>query len=194
MLSKLNDTYTRSLADALDMEEVLFVHGEGNANAPLVALVGEAPGEQETLLRRPFVGKAGKNLDVFLQALNIPRESIYITNVVKVRPFKVGPTGRKSNRTPNRKEIAAFLPWLREELALVNPRVVVTLGNTALQALLSGDVVIGSCHGRPMEREGAAPVFPLYHPAAVIYDRALKTTYDNDLALLAQYLARDLGS
>ncbi len=77
---------------------------------------------------RPFVGKAGKNLDGFLNVLQLNREDIYISNVVKIRPTKVSEKGRVSNRTPNREELALFTPYLLEEILLVQPKMLVTLG------------------------------------------------------------------
>lgn len=176
-------------------EEKVLVFGEGRSDHPPVMLIGEAPGEQETLQGRPFVGKAGKNLDGFLTAIGLRREDIYISNVVKVRPVKVSEKGRASNRAPSREELLLFTPWLYEEIALVQPQLIVTLGNTALQALLGAKTVIGSCHGSVQRAlvawEGGAQdfdVFPLYHPASIIYNRALKATYDEDLLCLRAVL------
>ena len=82
-------------------EEKTLVFGEGQCDHPPIMLIGEAPGEQETLQGRPFVGKAGKNLDAFLEVVGLNRGDIYISNVVKVRPTKVSPKGSVSNRPPN---------------------------------------------------------------------------------------------
>ena len=98
-------------------------------------LIGEAPGEQEALEGRPFVGKAGKNLDGFLKAVGLRRGEIYVTNVVKLRPTRQSAAGRVVNRPPSREEKALFTPWLMREIALVRPGALVTLGNVALQAL-----------------------------------------------------------
>ena len=91
--------------------EKTIVFGEG-AEAPLLMMIGEAPGGDEEKQGRPFVGKAGKNLDHFLALVGLVRGNIYITNVVKFRPTKTGATGRLSNRPPTREEIALFRPWL----------------------------------------------------------------------------------
>ncbi len=172
-------------------EEKVLVFGEGQSDHPPVMLIGEAPGEQETLQRRPFVGKAGKNLDGFLEAVALRREEIYISNVVKVRPTKVSARGSVSNRPPNREELALFTPWLREEILLVQPRLLVTLGNTALHALLGDGVTIGQLHGQTQQAtvcfsgsEGTFALFPLYHPASIIYNRALQAVYEEDLRAL----------
>ena len=175
-------------------EEHTLVFGEGPADHPVLMLIGEAPGEQEALQGRPFVGKAGKNLDAFLDAVHLKREEIYISNVVKVRPSKISPAGRIVNRPPSREEKARFIPWLMKEIAIVRPQAVVTLGNVALQAFL--DDVIGNRHGCWSEAEIRAdgkaafvlPLFALYHPASVIYNGSLKATYEADLQKLAETL------
>ncbi|MBQ7825167.1 MAG: uracil-DNA glycosylase, partial [Clostridia bacterium] len=92
------------IAENMPGKEEALVFGEGPRN-PKLMLIGEAPGEQETLQGRPFVGKAGKNLDHFLQLAGLERGEIYIANAVKIRPTKVGKTGRLSNRPPTREEI-----------------------------------------------------------------------------------------
>ena len=179
-------------------ERKILVYGEGREEHPPIMLIGEAPGEQETLQGRPFVGKAGKNLDGFLQAVGLKREEIYISNVVKIRPTKVSPKGSVSNRPPSREELMLFTPWLYEEILLVQPERIVTLGNVALQALMGKDAVIGACHGRRMRatvrhngREQEFEVFPLYHPASVIYNRSLTEVYARDLTALRALLDRD---
>ena len=99
----------------------------------------------------------------------------------------MGSSGRMVNRTPGKKEIEAFLPWLLEELEAISPRVVVTLGNTALQALWEEEITIGQVHGSAWEK-GERTIFPLYHPASVIYNRSLKACYLEDLGRLAAWL------
>ena len=158
-------------------------------------LIGEAPGEQESLQGRPFVGKAGKNLDGFLTVLELKREDIYISNVVKIRPTKVSDKGRVSNRPPNKEELALFTPYLMEEILLVQPKMIVTLGNVALKALCGPKAIIGDMHGRETrvtvkheKQEGEFPLFPLYHPASIIYNRSLQQVYDGDLQTLHKVL------
>lgn len=187
-IDALNQRWCIALADALGLKPEQMVFGEGNIASPPVLLVGEAPGAQETLQRRPFVGQAGKNLDGFLRAIRLPRESIYITNLVKVRPTKVGVSGRLSNRPPTKREINSFLPWLLEECDLVAPKLIVTLGNSALKALHVPHTVIGDVHGQLLRTPAGSPLFALYHPAAVIYNRALQATYQADLEALAKHV------
>lgn len=161
----------------------LLVPGEGPARAE-IALVGEAPGKEETLQGRPFVGKAGKNLDEFLEMTGLRREDAYITNVVKFRPTRVSEKGTTSNRAPSAEEIALFRPWLMQELTALKPKFIVTLGNTPLRALSGGREVIGGVHGRILGDVLGAKLFPLYHPASILYNRALRPIYEEDLRAL----------
>ena len=163
----------------------LLVYGEGARGADLM-LIGEAPGEQETRLGRPFVGKAGKNLDYFLELSGFDRSQLYITNVVKFRPTKTSKAGNLVNRAPTREEMELFIPWLKREIESVDPKCVVVMGNTALVALAGRQAVIGKAHGRFMRIDDRT-VFPIYHPASLIYNRALTPLYERDLQLLAEW-------
>ena len=162
------------------------VSGEG-APGSLIMMIGEAPGEQETILGRPFVGKAGKNLDEFLSMAELDRQELYVTNVVKYRPIKHSSAGRLVNRPPTRDEVRAFLPWLLREIDLVHPKLIVTLGNVPLRALIGEKSAIGNMHGQFMEW-GEYVVFPMYHPASVIYNPSLKEIYHEDIRRLSGYL------
>ena len=180
------------LAGVMPGRENALVFGEGPLH-PKLMLIGEAPGEQETLMGRPFVGKAGKNLDRFLELAGMRREEIYISNAVKIRPTKTGKTGRISNRPPTKEEIALFRPWLLREIDLVAPQVIATLGNVPLFAV-TGDrrLTIGEAHGRVMEAgETGRRLFALYHPASLIYNRALEPVYEQDVRALAAWIAQD---
>lgn len=168
-----------------------MVFGEGCAHARIM-LVGEAPGAEETKLSRPFVGRAGRNLDEFLSALRLSRGDIYITNAVKFRPYKVSARGTLSNRPPAPGEIRCMLPLLLREIEAVAPRVVVTLGNVPLKCLLEKTSVIGACHAVPLRRSALShefTLFPLYHPASIIYNPALKDAYREDLNKLKSFIA-----
>lgn len=169
--------------------EKKIVFGEGIA-APVLMMIGEAPGGDEEKQGRPFVGKAGKNLSAFLEKVGLERGEIYISNVVKLRPTKESPkTGRAVNRPPSGAEIEFFLPFLLEEIEIISPKIIVTLGNVPLKAV-TGDkaAVIGDFHGRPLPLPDRRTLFALYHPAAVIYNRALQEVYDKDLEKLRQFL------
>lgn len=173
--------------------EYRLVPGEGNPRARLM-LVGEAPGRQEEEQGRPFVGQAGKNLDEFLALVEMERGALYIANSVKFRPTKQGASGRLSNRTPTKDEVARFNPWLADEIACVRPLVIASLGNTALGAVMAAcgaqrkPPVIGDAHGRPLPLSAGVTLFPLYHPASIIYRRELKAVYEQDVRALKAYL------
>ncbi len=179
-MEEINRLHTQAFAT------YALVCGEGNPAASLM-LVGEAPGAQEEKAGKPFVGMAGKNLDAFLAAICFAREDLYITNAVKFRPSKMGASGRLSNRTPTRDEVETFRPWLLAEIETIRPRVIATLGNTALRAVTGDALIIGDVHGRllPGLLPCGAAVFPLYHPASVIYRRELQAVYEEDVKKLA---------
>lgn len=185
-VSEINDRFSRLFA-----QYEALVCGQGMAGARLM-LVGEAPGAQEEKARRPFVGAAGKNLDAFLVEVGLARGALYITNAVKFRPSKAGKGGRLSNRTPTRAEVLAFMPWLEAEMEAVSPDYIITLGNTALFAVTGERRTIGDCHGTPLGAR-AGVVFPLYHPASVIYRRELMQVYREDLAKLRGLLGEKPG-
>ena len=169
-------------------EDKPLVLGEGKEDAPVLMLVGEAPGETEVLKRRPFVGKAGKNLDEFLTLARLNREDIFVTNTVKTRPTEKGPTGRTRNRAPNKEELSLFVPWLMKEIQAVRPKALVTLGNVPLKALTDGKFTVGDCHGQWLDSRAGVPLFALYHPASIIYRRALAPVYEQDVLTLAEAL------
>ena len=169
-------------------EDKPLVLGEGKSDGPVLMLIGEAPGETEVLKRRPFVGKAGKNLDEFLSLAQLRREDIFVSNVVKIRPAEKGPTGRMRNRAPNREELSLFTPWLLKEISAVRPRALVTLGNVPLKALTDPKITVGDCHGTWLSSRAGIPLFALYHPASMIYRRALAPVYEQDVLALAASL------
>lgn len=164
-------------------KRIVFGYGEQN---PRIMLIGEAPGGEEEKQGRPFVGKAGANLTEFLETLGIQREDVYISNVVKIRPTKISPkTGKPVNRPPSKEEFQFFLPFLKEEIAIMNPQWIVTLGNVPLRAVTGDDkAVIGDYHGKEFQLPDGRRLFPLYHPAAVIYNRSLSAVYHEDLMKL----------
>lgn len=186
-LKELEEVYKKIVRDEFKSDSPV-VFGEGKRN-PYIMLIGEAPGQKEEEMGKPFVGAAGKNLDKFLEVLEIKRDDIYITNVVKIRPFKVNPsTGRKSNRTPTKEEVKASVGVLFQQIDEIKPGIVVTLGNTPLRAIEGrDDIKIGDLHGNPIENKGYT-LFPLYHPASIIYNRKLYDTYIEDLYKLKKLL------
>lgn len=166
-------------------ERKVLVFGEGPIGAK-VMMIGEAPGEQESLQGRPFVGKAGKNLDAFLEEVGMVREEMYVSNTVKFRPTRLSESGRYVNRTPTQEEVKLFLPWLIREIEMVKPQCIVTLGNVPLRALTDRKQVIGDCHGKFMS-QAQYLLYPMYHPASVIYNPALKSVYQEDVARFARW-------
>lgn len=167
-----------ALSGRNDGEYLRPVFGCGNADSPIV-FIGEAPGANETEQGTPFVGKAGRQLDELLELADIPRKEIFITNVVKYRPV-VRSERSVRNRTPSAGEVTASLPLLRAEMERIRPRLIITLGNTPLTAVraLAGEVpaTVGDVHGRPLPVSlgGIRTVlYPMYHPASGIYNRAL---------------------
>lgn len=141
-----------------------IVFGEGNANA-CVMLVGEAPGAQEDMVGRPFVGTAGRLLDNILKVVGFSRETVYITNIVKCRPV--------GNRIPTTAEASTCLPILSSQIRIISPRIIVCLGALATRTLISQSSRITRCRGQWVEKDGVL-YMPTYHPAALLRDPAKK--------------------
>jgi len=147
-------------------------------------LVGEGPGAEEDQRGEPFVGQAGRLLDNMLAAIGLRRgEDVYIANAVKCRP--------PHNRTPERGEIAACLPYLERQIALVQPRLLLALGRPAAQALLAREVAISAARGRTFEHAGI-PVVVTYHPAYLLRNPQDKAKAWEDLCF-ARRLMADAG-
>ncbi len=160
------------------------VVGAGNPRAD-VMLVGEAPGKNEDEQGAPFVGSAGKNLDALLELAGLAREDIYIANVLKCRP--------PANRNPRVPEVEACAPWLAAQIGAVRPAFIVTLGNFATRLVLGVKEGIGALHGK-VHQMGPFAVVPMFHPAAVIYDRSKTELVREDFRRLGALLAGDEGS
>ena len=182
----LSAAYAALIGEIFGVHAPRFVPGEGPQRARLM-LIGEAPGEQEAQEGRPFVGRAGKNLDRFLALAGLRREEIYITNAVKFRPTRMGKREKPVNRTPTNAEVAQFRPLLLREIRMVQPELIVTLGNVPLRAVTGERISVGEVHGRILERrvEGV-PLFALYHPASVIYNGSLAEVYERDVCTLGE--------
>jgi DNA polymerase len=148
-----------------------MVFAVGNPNSPLV-LVGEAPGAEEEKLGEPFVGPAGQLLTKMITAMGLERSQVYITNIVKYRPAIEGGEQGSKNRRPTADEIAAGLPHLRRELALLRPRVLVALGATALEGLAGEPLPIGRARGQWRTFEGI-PLMPTFHPSYLLHNESL---------------------
>jgi uracil-DNA glycosylase family 4 len=165
---------------ALCSNRTRAVPGEGNPQARMV-LVGEGPGATEDATGRPFVGQAGALLDSILEAIDVPRTSVYITNIVKCRP--------PQNRKPLPDEIAACIPYLRRQLELIRPKVIVALGGTAGEALLGVRKSLGELRGKVHTYNGI-PLIVTYHPAALLRNPNWKKPTWDDVRIARQLLDR----
>jgi len=154
------------------------VFGVGNPEAR-VLIVGEAPGKNEDLQGEPFVGAAGKYLDELLGFAGLRREEVYIANILKCRP--------PSNRDPRPEEIQLCTPYLREQTRTVDPEIIVTLGNFATKFVLKTDRGITGLHGQ-LHQAGKFKVFPVFHPAAALYDSSKKVALEDDFTTLGKFL------
>jgi DNA polymerase len=154
------------------------VPGEGNPNADLVC-IGEAPGATEDSLGRPFVGQAGQLLTKILAAVNLSREDVFIMNVLKHRP--------PGNRNPDPSEVRACQPFLRRQLELIKPKVILALGTFAAQTLLETKASIGKLRGQVHQYQGI-PVVVTYHPAALLRNPAWKRPTWEDVQLARRIL------
>ncbi len=183
-LEQLQRQTDECLKCALGESRTNLVFGHGNPDAAIV-FIGEAPGFNEDKQGVPFVGAAGKLLTELLAGIGMDREDVYIANVLKCRP--------PGNRDPLPEEVAACKPVLFEQLAIIEPKVVVTLGAHATRTILGRDVSISKVHGTTFEVDGYT-VFPIYHPAAALYARATKELLEEDFRSLKEFLAADGSS
>ncbi len=164
------------------------VIGEGAHDAKIM-FIGEAPGEKEAQTGRPFCGAAGKLLDQLLESINLKRADVYISNIVKDRPPK--------NRDPSPEEIKLYSPFLDEQINIIQPKIIATLGRFSMQYILdkfnlpeSGQTIT-RLHGRSIKAKteyGEVIIFPLYHPAAALYTGSLKKTLMEDMQKLLTIL------
>lgn len=165
----VSDNICSELADGATQ----LVMGSGNTNADIV-FIGEAPGKKEDETGQPFVGVSGRFLDEMLAAANMQRDDIYITNIVKYRPPK--------NRDPTTDEKQSFWPYLEQQLEVIRPKVIITLGRHSGQAFIK-DLVISRDHGKSYEVNlagGQWTVIPLYHPAAALYNGSMRQVLVDD--------------
>ena len=165
-----------------------LVFGTGNPDTDVV-FVGEAPGKSEDLTGKPFVGASGKFLDEMLASVDLKRDDIYITNIVKYRP--------PENRDPLPAEKKAFLPYLQTQLEVIAPKIVVTLGRHSGNIFLP-DLQISRDHGQPKRIKLAfrddpshileVVILPLYHPAAALYNGGMRQTLIDDFSHIPELL------
>lgn len=175
------DILSNNVCPNLAQEATNIVMGHGNLNSNIL-FIGEAPGKKEDLTGIPFVGAAGKLLDSLLKSVDLARDEVFITNIVKYRPPK--------NRDPSIKEKTDFAPYLIREIQLVQPTVIVTLGRHSLNYFADSQE-IGKIHGKFIElkvSDIAYRFLPLYHPAAAIYNRSLEKVLLQDIRKLKKYI------
>ena len=165
----------------LSQSRTKAVPGEGPEDADLM-FIGEGPGFNEDQQSRPFVGAAGQYLEELLAQIDINRNSVFITNMVKCRP--------PNNRDPFPGEIEACSKYIDEQIRLVSPKVIVTLGRHSLGKFLPGET-IGKVHGKP-KQIGNLIVYPIYHPAAALRRHSLRLVLENDFQLIPSLLRGDI--
>jgi DNA polymerase len=177
-LLKLHEVILRCGLCRLSESRKNAVPGEGSFDA-LLMLVGEAPGVNEDLLGRPFVGAAGAFLNDLLSSVGVDRSSIFITNIVKCRP--------PMNRPPRIDEVKACHSYLERQIALINPRIICLMGNNAIKGVLGKGYSIATMHGKQVQTVDRR-FFLTYHPAAALYMNELKKTMIEDFKALSEVL------
>jgi len=155
------------------------VPGEGTENADLL-FIGEAPGWHEDQQGRPFVGPAGQFLDELLASINLKREQVYITNVIKCRP--------QGNRDPLPSEIQVCRRWLERQIELICPKIIVTLGRYSMAIFFPGKS-ISKIHGTAQKRDNII-YYAMYHPAAALHQQSLRETIKADMLKIPPLLAQ----
>ncbi|GKV68309.1 DNA polymerase [Sporosarcina sp. NCCP-2716] len=194
-----------------------FVYGEG-PHRPKLMLIGEAPGETESLGGVPFSGRAGKELMKSLASIGLEREDVYITSAVRSRPYKYGHrkerdgtlTERKYNRPPTAREIVAHAPLLDFEIANLEPELIVTLGNVGLQRLIGKEAKVTELHGTLLHQpvrylqdldstafgwtDKSYRILPTFHPASVFYRPSHRPSMEADWLEIGRLLQEGTGS
>jgi DNA polymerase len=193
MAEEIRDLEASPLYEYRQENSYLPVFGEGDPDADIM-FVGEAPGAQEAKTGRPFVGRAGRVLDGLLASIRLERQDVYITNVVKDRP--------PGNRDPHRREIDLYGPFLLRQIKVIEPEVIATLGRFAMDFVLQAYDLpqrgqrIGDLHGQVFDlsaSHGEINLVPLYHPAAVFYNRDLGDVMEEDFRVLKRVVLQDGG-
>ena len=187
-LDEIKETILKNkVTPALAASATQLVFGDGNPAAKIV-FIGEAPGKNEDIQGKPFVGAAGKFLNEMLEGIGLERKDVYITNIVKYRP--------PDNRDPLPEEKKAFLPYLQAQLEAIQPQLVVTLGRHSMNCFLP-DLQISKIHGEAkririsMKESGEVltiVILPLFHPAAALYNGGMRQTLIDDFAAIPDIL------
>lgn len=169
-----------------------IVFGKGNSNAQIL-FIGEAPGEKEDMQGIPFVGKSGKQLDKLLNKIDLTIDDVYIANILKYRPPK--------NRDPTKEEIKSHTPYLIEQIKIIKPKIIATLGNYSTKFILANFEIdqmkkidgISELHGieHKINLNGFETiVIPIYHPAAQMYNPKVKEHFENDFKIIAKIIGK----
>ena len=195
LLEELKEKCLKEINDELSINANNLVFGKGNPNSKIM-FIGEAPGEKEDLQGIPFVGRAGLELDKMLRKINLSLDECYIANILKYRPPK--------NRDPNSKEILEHTPYLIEQIKIINPKILITLGNYSTKFVLadfkeenmknvSG---ITNHRGKPKKinfKDGKNfIVFPIYHPAAMLYRPNLREVFEEDFKIVSNLINKKI--
>lgn len=178
-----DDITSKNICPELAESATNLVVGDGNLNADIV-LIGEAPGKNEDEQGLPFVGAAGKFLNEMLAQAGMDRSDVYITNIVKYRP--------PENRDPTPDEKKAFWPYLLQQLQIIQPKVVITLGRHSMEYFLP-DTKISEVHGQPTRIQFGGDhlvIVPLYHPAAALYNGSLRQTLIDDFLTVPRIIEK----
>jgi uracil-DNA glycosylase family 4 len=167
------DILAQNVCPDLAKQAINLVMGEGSVDSDIM-FIGEAPGKKEDETGLPFVGASGKFLDQMLSAVGMERKDVFVTSIVKYRP--------PNNRDPTAAEKAAFLPYLLQQIAIIQPKIIAPLGRHGMEFFLPG-VKIGDIHGQPQITElggRKVVIMPLFHPAAALYNGSLRQTLMDD--------------
>jgi len=181
LLDELQQIVTACVKCRLAKSRTQVVYGVGSPNADLM-FIGEAPGRDEDIQGKPFVGRAGQLLTDIIKAMKLTRDDVYIANVIKCRP--------PENRNPEQDELDACRPHIRRQIEIIQPKVIVTLGRFALQSLLEKGYAVSSVRGQWLEYNGIK-VMPTYHPAYLLRTPAAKKDVWADMKKVMSALGID---
>ena len=184
--SKIDDIKRRMIAEGVNLDlaasATQLIMGDGNLDAKIV-FIGEAPGKKEDETGKPFVGASGKFLNEMLESIGLDREDVYITNIIKYRP--------PNNRDPKPAEKQEAWPYLLEQLDVIQPKAIVTLGHHSMEYFLPG-VAISDVHGREQQvkvDDRSFTLIPLFHPAYALYNGKVREVLKEDFGAVARYMS-----
>ncbi len=185
-LAKIAEQIKKCRKCPLAKNRVQAVPGEGNPETKII-FIGEAPGEKESQQGRPFVGTAGKLLDELIKIAGFERKDVFITNIVKCRP--------PNNRDPLPEEIKICWPYLEEQIKIIKPKLIITLGRHAMYKFLPERLKISRDHGKVFKmiekKTGKSQFYyPVYHPAAALYHGSLRTILEKDFRKIPRVLKK----